>query len=168
MLDLFAGSGQLGIEALSRGAASCVFLDQDRAAVAVIAANCRAAGVFGSSRVAQGEAGAFLAAAKERFHIVLLDPPYHQGTLEAILPAVARVTEPGGTVPVSYTPLSSLTAVPGVGPATAKALLAEFRTVAAVREAGVEELCRAKGVGRAAAAAIYDHFHPAAPIDKAP
>ena len=63
---------------------------------------------------------------------------------------------------------SSLTAVPGVGPATAKALLAEFRTVAAVREAGVEELCRAKGVGRAAAAAIYDHFHPAAPIDKAP
>ena len=74
VLDLFAGSGQLGIEALSRGAASCVFLDQDRAAVAVIAANCRAAGVFGSSRVAQGEAGAFLAAAKERFHIVLLDP----------------------------------------------------------------------------------------------
>ena len=98
VLDLFAGSGQLGIEALSRGAASCVFLDQDRAAVAVIAANCRAAGVFGSSRVAQGEAGSFLAAAKERFHIVLLDPPYHQGTLEAILPAVARVTEPGGTV----------------------------------------------------------------------
>lgn len=98
VLDLFAGSGQLGIEALSRGAASCVFLDRDRAAVAVITANCKAAGVFGSSRVAQGEAEAFLAAAKERFHIVLLDPPYHQGTLAAILPAVARVTEPGGTV----------------------------------------------------------------------
>ena len=63
---------------------------------------------------------------------------------------------------------SSLTAVPGVGPATAKALLAEFKTVAAVREAEVQELCRAKGVGEAAARAIYDHFHPAAPIDKAP
>lgn len=98
VLDLFAGSGQLGIEALSRGAASCVFLDQDREAVRIIAANCRAAGVFSASRVAQGEARAFLAAARERFHIVLLDPPYHHNTLEEILPAVAEVTEPGGTV----------------------------------------------------------------------
>lgn len=98
VLDLFAGSGQLGIEALSRGAAGCVFLDQDRRAVQVIADNCKAAGVFERSRVAQGEARAFLANTRERFHIVLLDPPYHQGTLEDILPAVANVTEPGGTV----------------------------------------------------------------------
>ena len=98
VLDLFAGSGQLGIEALSRGAASCVFLDQDRRAVGVIAQNCKAAGVFGRSRVAQGQAQAFLAAARETFHIVLLDPPYHQGTLAAILPGVAGVTAPGGVV----------------------------------------------------------------------
>lgn len=98
VLDLFAGSGQLGIEALSRGAASCVFLDRDRRAVEIVARNCRAAGVFDRSRVAQGEAASFLAATRDTFHIVLLDPPYHHGTLEAILPAVAQVTEPGGTV----------------------------------------------------------------------
>lgn len=62
---------------------------------------------------------------------------------------------------------STLTAVSGVGPATAKALLAHFKTVGAVREAGTEELAGVKGVSKAAAAAIYDHFHPAAPIDKA-
>ena len=45
VLDLFAGSGQLGIEALSRGAASCVFVDQDRGAVRIVEQNCKAAGV---------------------------------------------------------------------------------------------------------------------------
>ena len=98
VLDLFAGSGQLGIEALSRGAAGCVFLDRDRRAVELIAQNCRAAGVFDRARVAQGEAESFLCATKDLFHIVLLDPPYHKGTLAAILPAVAKVTAPGGTV----------------------------------------------------------------------
>ena len=98
VLDLFAGSGQLGIVALSRGAAGCVFLDRDRGAVDVVTKNCRAAGVFDRARVAQGEAAAFLAATKDIFHIVLLDPPYHHGTLAAILPAVAKVTAPGGTV----------------------------------------------------------------------
>lgn len=98
VLDLFAGSGQLGIEALSRGAAGCVFLDRDRRAVEIITRNCRAAGVFERCRVAQGEAESFLAATRDAFHIVLLDPPYHQGTLTAILPAVADVTAPGGVV----------------------------------------------------------------------
>lgn len=60
--------------------------------------NCKAAGVFDRCRVAQGEAEGFLAATKDTFHIVLLDPPYHHGTLAAILPAVANVTAPGGTV----------------------------------------------------------------------
>ena len=98
VLDLFAGSGQLGIEALSRGAAHCTFLDQDPAAVKVIRANCKAAGLADSSHVAQGEAGGFLRTTAERFHVVLLDPPYRHGTLAAILPAVDAVTRPGGTV----------------------------------------------------------------------
>ena len=55
---------------------------------------------------------------------------------------------------------SSLTAIPGVGPATAKALLAHFKSVGAVREAGVDELTNARGVGRKAAQTIYDYFHP--------
>lgn len=98
VLDLYAGSGQLGIEALSRGAASCIFLDQNRQAVEVVTQNCKAANVFDRSRVALGEANAFLANTKETFHIALLDPPYKQGTLAQVLPALARVMEPGGIV----------------------------------------------------------------------
>ena len=63
---------------------------------------------------------------------------------------------------------SSLTAIPGVGPATAKALLAHFKTVTAVREASTEELEQAKGVGAAAARRIFDWFHGGAALDKAP
>ena len=77
VLDLYAGSGQLGIEALSRGAARCVFLDENREAVNIVLRNCKACGVF---------------------DLILLDPPFRGGTLEKILPAVDKCTAPGGIV----------------------------------------------------------------------
>ena len=98
VLDLFAGSGQLGIEALSRGAARCVFLDQNRDAAAVVMRNCKACGLFDRSRVSVGEAARWLSACHEQFDLVLLDPPFGQGTLEEILPAVDKVVAPGGIV----------------------------------------------------------------------
>ena len=98
VLDLFAGSGQLGSEALSRGAARCVFLDQNRDAAAVVMRNCKACGLFDRSRVSVGEAARWLSACHEQFDLVLLDPPFGQGTLEEILPAVDKVVAPGGIV----------------------------------------------------------------------
>ena len=98
VLDLFAGSGQLGIEALSRGAARCVFLDENREAVNIIMRNCKACGVFDRSRVNIGEAARYLSACREQFDIVLLDPPFRNGTLKKILPAVDKCTAPGGIV----------------------------------------------------------------------
>ena len=98
VLDLFAGSGQLGIEALSRGAARCVFLDQNREAAAVVMRNCKACGLFDRSRVSVGEAARWLSACREQFDLVLLDPPFHQEMLEEILPAVEKVVAPGGIV----------------------------------------------------------------------
>ncbi|MBQ7860464.1 MAG: 16S rRNA (guanine(966)-N(2))-methyltransferase RsmD [Faecalibacterium sp.] len=98
VLDLFAGSGQLGIEAISRGAARCVFLDQSRDAASVIMKNCKSCGVFDRSRVSIGEAGLFLSACREQFDLVLLDPPYRQNTIPAVLPAVETVVAPGGIV----------------------------------------------------------------------
>ena len=98
VLDLFAGSGQLGIEALSRGAARCVFIDSSREACAVVRQNLKAAGLFEKASVAEMAAEMYLAACRERFDLVLLDPPYRQGTVAALLPAVAAVTAPGGTV----------------------------------------------------------------------
>ena len=60
VLDLYAGSGQLGIEALSRGAARCVFLDENRDAVNIVMKNCKNCGVFDRSRVNIGEAARYL------------------------------------------------------------------------------------------------------------
>lgn len=98
VLDLFAGSGQLGIEALSRGAARCVFLDESREAAAVVMENCKAAGVFGASRVSIGEALRYLGSCQEQFDLVLLDPPFHHDTLAKVLPLLARSVAPGGVV----------------------------------------------------------------------
>ena len=98
VLDLFGGTGQLGIEALSRGAARCVFLDENREAVNIVMKNCKNCGVFDRSRVNIGEAARFLSACREQFDLVLLDPPFHSGTLENILPLVDKCVAPGGIV----------------------------------------------------------------------
>ncbi len=98
VLDLFAGSGQLGIEALSRGAAGCVFVDESAAACAVVRGNLQATGLTGAGRVVNTAAAAYLARCREMFDLVLLDPPYRCGTVAAVLPDVAAVLAPGGTV----------------------------------------------------------------------
>ena len=82
ILDLFAGTGQMGIEALSRGAASAVFVDQRREAAAVIRENLKLTGLAGRARVVCGDALSFLQSAKERFDIIFLDPPYASSLLE--------------------------------------------------------------------------------------
>ena len=98
VLDLFAGSGQLGIEALSRGAARCVFIDENRDACAVVRQNLKAAGLFERASVAGTSAAQYLSTCRERFDLILLDPPYRHDTVAAVLPAVADVTAPGGVV----------------------------------------------------------------------
>ena len=98
VLDLFAGSGQLGIEALSRGAKSCVFVDQNASALAVVTANCKTAGVERAADIRSGEALRFLANIRGPFDIVLLDPPYRHNILAAVLPALESKVAPGGVV----------------------------------------------------------------------
>ena len=73
VLDLFAGSGQLGIEALSRGAAGCVFVDKNPAAVEVIRRNLRTAGLHEHTQVLAADAAGYLARRGDRFDIALLD-----------------------------------------------------------------------------------------------
>jgi 16S rRNA (guanine966-N2)-methyltransferase len=94
VLDLFAGSGALGIEALSRGAASATFVDSAPAALKALRANLDALGV--TAEVRRQDARRFLAgasAAAREYDLVFLDPPYRLasrlgGELSAILPAV--------------------------------------------------------------------------------
>ena len=94
VLDLFAGSGQLGIEALSRGAKSCLFVDRSAEALAVVKANCKTAG----GDIRQGEAENFLANIRGPFDLALLDPPFHHDTVAAVLPLLAAKMAPGGVV----------------------------------------------------------------------
>ncbi len=77
VLDLFAGSGQLGIEALSRGAASAVFVDSSRKSLDVVKKNIEMCRFQSSARTFLCEASAFLRSTSEKFDIVFLDPPYH-------------------------------------------------------------------------------------------
>lgn len=107
VLDLFAGSGQLGIEALSRGASRCVFVDESRLAAGVVIKNLKAAGLFKQAVVTNSNAQGFLAATKEQFDIVLLDPPYRNDTIAQVLPLVAKVCSPGAVV-LAETELSAL------------------------------------------------------------
>lgn len=98
VLDLFAGSGQLGIEALSRGAAHCDFVDAARPAAAIVRQNCRAAGVDARAAVTVGDAFAFLRTARGPYDLVLLDPPFGHGTLARVLPLLAPLLAPEAAI----------------------------------------------------------------------
>lgn len=98
VLDLFAGSGQLGIEAISRGAQSCTFVDSSAEAIKIIKANVSACGFDDRAKILSSDAERYLRTAKSGFDIALLDPPYRQGTPERILPQLADVMNDGATV----------------------------------------------------------------------
>lgn len=86
VLDLFAGTGQLGLEALSRGAAKAVLVDHTAAAVKTIRENAAAAKLADRAEIRQSDYKAYLQAApRKAFHLVLIDPPYLAGYLKRIL-----------------------------------------------------------------------------------
>ena len=98
VLDLFAGSGQLGIEALSRGASGCVFVDRNPAAVEVIRRNLKAAGLSEASQAVAQDVASFLVRPGDSFDVAFLDPPYRTGTLTKALLAVTPHMNRGGIV----------------------------------------------------------------------
>lgn len=91
VLDLFGGTGQMGIEALSRGAAHCTFVDLQKQAVAIIRENVTSTGFSGQSTVIQGDALAFLSRCREKFDLIFLDPPYGSGLLEKAMEAITTI-----------------------------------------------------------------------------
>ena len=96
VLDLFAGSGALGLDALSRGAARAVFVETDAAALRALAENVRALDLAARADVVRADVFSFLRRATEAFDLVLADPPYDHGRI-ADLPALVRpLVAPGG------------------------------------------------------------------------
>ena len=96
VLDLFAGSAQLGIEALSRGATFAVFVEKSKEAIGVIEKNLINTSLQNSARILNKDYVAFLNSKGETFDIAFLDPPYDQGILEIALPlTIQRMSEAG-------------------------------------------------------------------------
>ncbi|WP_394652574.1 16S rRNA (guanine(966)-N(2))-methyltransferase RsmD [uncultured Sphingomonas sp.] len=95
--DLFAGSGALGLEALSRGAASCLFVEQDRGALDVLKANIAKLGAKG----AEVRASSVLAIGPARapLDLIMMDPPYASGAGNVALDKLARL---GWTTPATW------------------------------------------------------------------
>lgn len=92
VLDLFAGTGQLGIECLSRGAVFCDFVDSAPAAVKVVKENLTATGFGPCSAVHQRDFTAFLQAQRgQSYDLILLDPPYAGTALERALEMIADI-----------------------------------------------------------------------------
>lgn len=97
-LDLFAGSGQMGIEALSRGAKEAVFVDARKESADTVRKNLDATGLAKSARVVQGDAFSYLNQEPKPFDLAFLDPPYGAGLLQKALPAVAQIMNQGGII----------------------------------------------------------------------
>ncbi len=103
-LDLFAGSGQMGLEALSRGALSATFVDASAQSIKVCKENVNSTGFSEFSKIHRNDALAFLALTNETFDIAFLDPPYSAGLLEKALFAVAKKMSDYGIIICEHPP----------------------------------------------------------------
>ena len=103
VLDLFSGSGALGIEALSRGASRCIFCDKSRECCDIITKNLKNTGLASGALLLQGDYTEILKKLKaqgENFDIVLLDPPYNKGLERGAMDIISGygLCNPGGIV----------------------------------------------------------------------
>lgn len=105
VLDLFAGTGALGLEALSRGAAQAVFVDQSAEAVRIIRANIQRLGVEDQAAVLQGAVSRVvgrLAGKGALFDLIFMDPPYGKGDIAATLPLLSGLAHPEAMLMVEH------------------------------------------------------------------
>lgn len=101
VLDLFSGSGQLGVEALSRGARICTFVDAAKPSIEVTRSNVETCGFADRANIVLSDALTFVSRAKGRglrYDIALLDPPYATDLLDKVLPELAEVMNVGGVI----------------------------------------------------------------------
>lgn len=115
-IDLYAGSGAIGIEALSRGAASVDFVERDRSALAAVRANLERTHLSTSAGVHGGDVERFLATANGAWSLAFLDPPYEGRDMVTALLALRPHLEPGAMVVVKHFWRTEIPAVDGLTP----------------------------------------------------
>lgn len=96
VLDLFCGTGALGIEALSRGASEVVFVDKDARSASMARENLKNLGV--KAKVIRCDAVKFVESCEEKFDLIILDPPYKSGLYEKIVPKLFPLLEEDGII----------------------------------------------------------------------
>lgn len=97
VLDLFAGCGQLGIEALSRGARHCTFVENNRQAYKIVEANVKLCKFENASDIVFSDASSFLLR-KNNFDIAFLDPPYNKGLIKECLERLTALMSDDGVI----------------------------------------------------------------------
>ncbi|XER13609.1 Ribosomal RNA small subunit methyltransferase D [Sporomusa aerivorans] len=107
VLDLFAGTGNLGLEALSRGAHYALFVDRSQVSLAVIKDNIHSARLNALAEVRRGDSLKTLdslAEAAQTFRLIFIDPPYNEGLVNAALLKLdmTSIVEPGGVIVVEH------------------------------------------------------------------
>ncbi len=102
VLDLFAGTGQLGIEAISRGARSAVFVDNSRKSIEVVKRNLEKTEFTDKATVLNMNGVDFAASTSNKFDFIFLDPPYNKGILTQIMPKLSNILAPNGTIICEY------------------------------------------------------------------
>jgi 16S rRNA (guanine966-N2)-methyltransferase len=108
--DLFAGSGALGFEAVSRGASRVVMVERDARSMAALEQNARLLGCEAHVELWRGDALEFVRGPERAFDIVFVDPPFDSGLLARIAPELPRLTRRGGMVYVESADGIELTA----------------------------------------------------------
>lgn len=90
VLDLFAGSGQLGLEAISRGAESAVFVDESQASIDIVKRNAQKTKLFSQCRIVRMDFTDFLKKSNDTFHFIFVDPPYGKKLLPEVVKKVMK------------------------------------------------------------------------------
>ncbi|MDE5765349.1 MAG: 16S rRNA (guanine(966)-N(2))-methyltransferase RsmD [Ruminococcus sp.] len=102
VLDLFAGSGQLGIEALSRGAEHGVFVDNSARSLRCVNDNLKNTGLERSAEVISRDSYDYIRTTAQKFDIIFLDPPYRHGHIAKLLPLASEKLNDGGSIICEY------------------------------------------------------------------
>lgn len=102
VLDAFAGSGALGLEAISRGAKHATFIERDRVAQNVITNNIKTLGVNDATKLVKAPVASWIETTKQQFDIIFADPPYHDLQLSTV-GKLTKLLKPNGLMVLSYT-----------------------------------------------------------------
>ena len=104
VLDVFAGSGALGIEALSRGAKSVTFVDSSVSSINFIKKNTSLLGILEVCIIIKSDARAYIKNCKKSFDLIFMDPPYNKGLASQIAPELYFLIKPGGIMVIEHSP----------------------------------------------------------------